>query len=271
MSFIQVYFSIPKCFYIISLLKFVPLEETFGFMKTLIFAELVKHDGRMQGITKSIDLKSSSDHHQNRKDSKSLNSEQSNNNQAQYKSGELVIALDGLTIDMASIPVASPPVGVSVVPSAYDPLIAAAVVGTVEGPMNGSHLVPNAQGMANGTRPKHRSSPDPNNKAPSRPPPPNTSQVVIKDFVFPYRLMFFLNFKNITFQTSRESSEILNKTQRSKWGNGFPITETSLGHHRLPPLPPTAATNSAGQTPGNLTLNGYILLNSERSFVAVLT
>jgi hypothetical protein len=131
----------------------------------------------MQGITKSIDLKSYSDHHHHRKDSKNLTLEQSNNNQAQHKSGELVIALDGLTIDMASIPVASPPVGVSVVPSAYDPVIAAAVVGTADGPPNSSHLAPNAQGMANGTRPKLRSSPDPNNKAPSRPPPPSTSQV----------------------------------------------------------------------------------------------
>jgi len=102
-----------------------------------------------------------------------LYSEHSNNNLTQHKSGELVIALDGLTIDMASIPVASPPVGVSVVPSAYDPLIAAAVVANVEGPQNGSHLV------ANGTRPKLRTSPDPNNKAPTRPPPPSTSQVSV--------------------------------------------------------------------------------------------
>ena len=38
---------------------------------------------------------------------------------------------------MTSIPVASPPVGVSVVPSAYDPLIAAAVVANGEGPSAG--------------------------------------------------------------------------------------------------------------------------------------
>ena len=41
---------------------------------------------------------------------------------------------------MTSIPVASPPVGVSVVPSAYDPLIAAAVVANGEAPSAGVML-----------------------------------------------------------------------------------------------------------------------------------
>ena len=91
----------------------------------------------------SLDLKGSSD---GRKDSAhkpvTSNSENglNNNNNVQQKSGELVIILDGLTIDMTSIPVASPPVAVSVVPSAYDPMLAAAVVANGEGPGAGTIL-----------------------------------------------------------------------------------------------------------------------------------
>jgi hypothetical protein len=108
-----------------------------------LYGILVKHDGHLARLTMSLDLKGSSD---GRKESAhkpvSSNSENglNNNNNVQQKSGELVIILDGLTIDMTSIPVASPPVAVSVVPSAYDPIIAAAVVANGEGPGAGGML-----------------------------------------------------------------------------------------------------------------------------------
>ena len=118
-----------------------------------LYGILVKHDGRLQRLTMSLDLKSSGNdgHHHSRKDSSHKSIQQSNsdnsnssnlnnNNNVPQKSGELIIVLDGLTIDMTSIPVASPPVGVSVVPSAYDPLIAAAVVANGEGPAAGALL-----------------------------------------------------------------------------------------------------------------------------------
>jgi len=117
-----------------------------------LYGILVKHDGRLQRLTMSLDLKSSGNdgHHHSRKDShkssqqsnsdNSNSSNLNNNNNVPQKSGELIIILDGLTIDMTSIPVASPPVGVSVIPSAYDPLIAAAVVANGEGPAAGALL-----------------------------------------------------------------------------------------------------------------------------------
>ncbi len=125
-----------------------------------LYGILVKHDGRLQRLTMSLDLKSSGSDHHSRKDSSHKSIQQSNsdnsnssnlnnNNNVPQKSGELIIILDGLTIDMTSIPVASPPVGVSVVPSAYDPLIAAAVVANGEGPAAGALLggVATSQGM----------------------------------------------------------------------------------------------------------------------------
>jgi hypothetical protein len=67
-----------------------------------------------------------------RKESSHKNVQTTNGESAAHKSGELVVVLDGLSIDMTSIPVASPPVAVSVVPSAYDPKIAAALVANGE-------------------------------------------------------------------------------------------------------------------------------------------
>lgn len=107
-------------------------DSLFGEASVELYGILVKHDGRLSRLTMSLDLKSNGN--ESRKDSGHKNGQTNNGESAAHKSGELVVVFDGLSIDMASIPVASPPVAVSVVPSAYDPLIAAAVVANGEAP-----------------------------------------------------------------------------------------------------------------------------------------
>ena len=107
-------------------------DSLLGEASVELYGILVKHDGRLSRLTRSLDLKSSGS--ESRKDSGHKNGHTTNGESVSHKSGELVVVFDGLSIDMTLIPVASPPVAVSVVPSAYDPLIAAAVVANGEAP-----------------------------------------------------------------------------------------------------------------------------------------
>lgn len=176
-----------------------------------LFTVLKKNKGKCESTAQTVDLFSSANH-------KLHQSEQSGN--LAVNVGSLYITLDGMSVDMSSIPVASPPV-LSVLQNGSGASSAASAHSSsaTSSPSGGSELPP-AGTVGGGVRPRGApANSGGRNKAPPRPAPP------------------------VSNGQSRSSRESSNRTSTGSTGGSGGATS------KLPPLAAAAGGGGASKKP----------------------